>query len=66
MYLSDLDKGQKGVIRKVCDIYMKELGFIPGAKIKVISKSPFNGPIAVFIKGTRFALRLEEAACVII
>jgi ferrous iron transport protein A len=41
---------------------LKELGFLPGAKLQVIGHGLFGkDPIAVQINGTRFGLRRQEA-----
>ncbi len=46
---------------------LKELGFLPGAKLKVIGFGLFgSSPIAVQINGTKFALRTAEASKVIV
>ncbi len=42
---------------------LKELGFLPGALLKVIGFGLFGGdPLAVQVNGTKFALRRAEAA----
>jgi ferrous iron transport protein A len=42
---------------------LRELGFIPGAVIKVIGVGFLGGdPLAVLVNGTKFALRRAEAA----
>lgn len=38
-----------------------DLGFVPGAEIKALRKSPLGDPAAYLIKGTVLALRKEEA-----
>lgn len=46
---------------------LRDLGFVPGESVKVIAFGPFGAnPIAVQIGSTRFALRRNEAARVII
>lgn len=41
---------------------MKELGFLPGAQLKIIGYGLFGSdPLAVQINGTKFALRRAEA-----
>ena len=45
---------------------LKELGFLPGAKLRVIGFGLFGrDPIAVHINGTKFALRRAEASKII-
>jgi ferrous iron transport protein A len=42
---------------------LKELGFLPGARLRVIGFGLFGGdPMAVQVNGTKFALRRAEAA----
>jgi len=43
------------------NFYLLEMGFTPGQEIEVLSKSPFNGPISVALRGTVIALRQSEA-----
>ena len=45
---------------------LEVLGFTPGTKAKVISKSPFSGPIAIELHGSRIALRFEEASRILV
>lgn len=46
---------------------LKELGFLPGAQLKVIGFGLFGGsPVAVQINGTKFALRTAEAGKIIV
>ena len=40
-----------------------EMGFTPGECIRLVAASPFHNPIAVNLRGTVFALREYEAAC---
>ncbi|MCP1122417.1 ferrous iron transport protein A [Bacillus sp. AFS018417] len=39
-----------------------DLGFIPGATIKVLQKSPLGDPIAYQVSNTTIALRNEESS----
>ena len=43
-----------------------EVGFTPGQEIELISKSVFNDPIALSVRGTIIALRKSDADCIII
>ena len=38
-----------------------EMGIMPGKKLTLIRKAPFNGPIAFLIDGNIIALRVKEA-----
>lgn len=41
---------------------LQDLGFLPGARVKVSAKMPIGSPIAVQIAGgSQFSLRAEEA-----
>ncbi|MBY0595025.1 FeoA family protein [Bacillus bingmayongensis] len=41
-----------------------DLGFIPGAIIKVLQKSPLGDPIAYQVSNTTIALRSEESSLI--
>jgi ferrous iron transport protein A len=46
---------------------LKELGFVPGEQVRLITVAPFGGdPILVQIGFTRFALRRSEAIRVVV
>ena len=45
---------------------LEQLGFVPGTMTRVISKAPFLGPIAVEIRGSKVALRHEDAKAVLV
>lgn len=46
---------------------LKELGFLPGAVLKVIGFGLFGSdPLAVQVNGTKFALRRAEAAKIVV
>jgi len=49
------------ISRQQENLYLLEMGFTPGEEIQVLSKSPFNGPISVALRGTVIALRQNEA-----
>ncbi|GEO20927.1 FeoA family protein [Cyclobacterium qasimii] len=42
-------------------VRMMEMGVLPGKKISLLKKAPFNGPMAFIIDGNILALRIEEA-----
>lgn len=42
--------------------YLKKIGLLPGVKIKVKEKAPFNGPITLLIENTEQVLGYEMAA----
>ncbi len=43
---------------------LQELGFLPGAKVKCIMRSPLGDPAAYHICGTMIAVRDRDAATV--
>lgn len=47
----------KGVMRR----RLLDLGFVPGAIVKVLRKSPLGDPIAFRVSQTTIALRKEES-----
>ncbi|MBK9523454.1 MAG: ferrous iron transport protein A [Bacteroidetes bacterium] len=67
-YLSELKRGQNGVIDSFTDyelsLKLLEMGCIPGEKIEVIRIAPLGDPIAISITGYMLSLRKEEAATV--
>jgi Fe2+ transport system protein FeoA len=40
------------------------LGLIPGAEVQLFAKIAFGGPVAVSLRGSRIALRRQDAACI--
>lgn len=44
--------------------YLSELGLVPGAKVHVEERAPFNGPIAVRVMGSRYAISLDVASVI--
>lgn len=62
--LNNLNIGESCYIRRIfleenIKRRLQELGFIEGAIVKCVFKSPLNDPTAYFIKGTTIALREE-------
>jgi ferrous iron transport protein A len=41
-----------------------ELGLIPGAEVQLFAKVAFGGPIAISLRGSRLALRRQDAECI--
>lgn len=66
--LSDLKKGQHGVIESFTDyelsLKLLEMGCIPGEQVEVIRIAPLGDPIAISITGYMLSLRKDEAATV--
>lgn len=42
---------------------LRELGFRPGVKIRILGQAPFGGPYLVQIHSNVLALRRNEAEC---
>jgi Fe2+ transport system protein FeoA len=68
--LSEYGPGQKGVIQAICGspdfrLRLMELGFVPGAEVKVVKYAPLTDPIEFVIKGYHLSLRRDEAAGVL-
>lgn len=43
---------------------LQSLGFVPGAEVEIVAKVAFGGPLAVDLRGARFALRRRDAQSV--
>ena len=43
-----------------------ELGFTPGAEVKISQIAPLGEPLVVALRGTKMALRKDEAAWIIV
>jgi ferrous iron transport protein A len=63
--LTDIKINTKGTIRFIEDnpliTKMFEFGLLPGTRITIINKAPFEGPISVLVDGSIIALREKEA-----
>ncbi|MEK7394429.1 MAG: FeoA domain [Fibrobacterota bacterium] len=67
--LSQLDNGQEVAIRSVAGHStlrqrLQELGFTPGATVRLVAKAAFGGAMAFQVRGSTIALRRADAACV--
>jgi ferrous iron transport protein A len=64
-----LSQGQKGELIQITQIFVEglmrrrllDLGFVPGAIVEVVRKSPLGDPIAFRVSQTLIALRMEES-----
>ena len=43
---------------------LQELGFTPGATVRLVAKAAFGGAMAFQVRGSTIALRRADAACV--
>lgn len=68
MKLSDLKRGETGVIRGYADedlhLKLMEMGFIIGEKIHVVETGFFEDPMAFKVCGYIVSLRKTEAAAI--
>ena len=75
MRLSDLPKGATAVVDRVDDAHasdliaqrLRDLGFVEGEPVRVVALGPMGAdPLLIQIGSTRFALRRNEAARVMV
>lgn len=68
--LNSLRPAQEGVLEKIVgektDLlrYLASLGLVPGVSVRVEEKAPFNGPIIVNVRGSRYALGQQVASLI--
>ncbi|AHX14168.1 iron transporter [Dyella jiangningensis] len=75
MRLSDLPKGATAVVDRVDDAHasdpiaqrLRDLGFVAGEPVRLVAVGPMGAdPLLIQIGSTRFALRRNEAARVMV
>jgi ferrous iron transport protein A len=70
MKLSQLEPGQRGVIKEFTDLEMSvklmEMGCLPGESIVVERYAPLGDPMAVTVSGYQLSLRKLEASTIIL
>lgn len=65
--LCDLTAGASAVIQDIPSGHdehitrLRELGLVPGTKIRLVRRAPFGDPIEVSVRGSRLAMRRSEA-----
>jgi hypothetical protein len=64
MTADQLTKGQTAIVVACNDQQMQDIGFIPNETLKIIAIAPMNGPKAVRIGQSTFAVHNEELATV--
>ena len=68
--LDQLSIAQEGILQNITieknDLlrYLSSLGLLPGVSIRVEEKAPFNGPIIVSVRGSRYALGQQVASSI--
>ena len=69
--LAQLAEGDRAVVTRIklagpMATRLADLGLIPGTQVACIQKSPAGNPVAYRIRGALIALRLEDAAGVLV
>ena len=70
--LANLDPGATARVERVSDRnadrlrYLAELGIVPGAKVQVIAREPFEGPIALRVENSPRTIGVELANHVLV
>jgi ferrous iron transport protein A len=69
--LSQLRKGEKGIIKsfsdKVMSLKLLEMGCLPGSEVRLDAVAPFGDPICINVGGHySLSLRLNEASVIIL
>ncbi len=67
--LSGLRPGEKGVVQGLTGQAsarqrLFEMGFVPGAPVKVVRLSPLGDPMEVVVSGYHLAIRRRDAHCI--
>ncbi|NLK36869.1 MAG: ferrous iron transport protein A [Epulopiscium sp.] len=69
--MASLTIGESGIIKALTAVgamrrRLQDMGFIEGAKVECILKSPSGDPVAFCIRGAVIALRREDSERIII
>ena len=69
--LSSLSLGETAFIQTFNNVLnlqsrLVEMGILPGVEIRLIKKTPFNGPISFKIRGYEVSLRYRDAEQVLV
>lgn len=67
--LADLSPGASAVVTAISGASriaarLMEMGFVPGAAVRVLRKAPFGGPIQYRLHNGSISMRSAEAACI--
>jgi len=66
--LTELKPGQEAILESIAPEssellrYLASLGLTPGVRVQVEEKAPFNGPVIVNVRGSRYALG-QQVTC---
>ncbi len=69
--LDRLPRGLRAIIHRLetdgsLKTHLLELGFVPGSPVSFLMSTPFGDPNVYALRGTSFALRKNEARCVVV
>lgn len=69
--LSELGPGMEAVVARLIAKgpirqRLLEMGFIRGARLKVVKLAPLGDPMQLLIKGYQLSLRRDESACILV
>lgn len=69
--LIELNSGEKAVIKGFqqdmpLQSRLVEMGILPGVEIRLVKKSPFNGPVALKVRGYYVSIRSEDASNILV
>ena len=67
--LSGMCAGSSGMVDSIhleCDdsFRLREMGFMPGARLRLVRRAPLGDPIEVEVGGAHLALRHKDAALI--
>ena len=68
--LTKLDEKEQGIVAKITEersdllSYLNTLGLAPGARVEVLEKAPFDGPITIKVDGISRALSPKMASII--
>ena len=70
MRLSQLEVGEKGIVKEFTDLEMSvklmEMGCLPGEEIRIERIAPLGDPIAINVSGYMLSLRKREAFTIVL
>ena len=69
--LSELPEGASSVIEGITSgspalTRLRELGLVPGTRVKLVRRAPLGEPIEIALRGSRIAMRAKDAEEIVI
>ena len=69
--LVDLKPGDRAIIKQIKgdtgkEIYLMELGLLPGTSIKYIKQAPLGDPIEICLRNYHLSIRSDDAGVVLV